>query len=327
MRLYEQMTQTHFDSWNLLADLGNPRPPVQFNVNHILPQCQRYQIDNIAEYYWQTSGTSGEWDLEDVFTFPSFLAPSQRCWFEYQMPTEIMQPTGLEKDKGLKGLRYGALSMLFDRAVTPMDFLDLKPSARYVLVLRIYSAYEKNKRVDGGYCNMFYAAVEEDGSLGRTRDGNYFYNVKTHIPSEATADERDAAIYATEHHAKPFLLAIGFLAASNIIVIDQEFRSKLKEKQKNTPQHKRKGKKYQYQVINIYPNRDKIRTKPTKSGAADKGDSASKKEPRYFTPHFRHYGPRFGKRKLFGNFEGILYMVPSVDKPKQAAKAKNVRLD
>jgi len=67
----------------------------------LLSKAQIFNIDNVAEYYWQSPQEN--WHIEK--DFPILTLPFDTCYFEYRMPegqNDVLQNCGILAQKGLR---------------------------------------------------------------------------------------------------------------------------------------------------------------------------------------------------------------------------------
>lgn len=261
----------------------------------------KMSVSNVAEYYF---GHDKEfWTMQD-FKLP--VPPFTSMWVEYRFPRLVRS-----KDMGETSVRS------YERGLVPyfgcfVGNVDYEQSTGQAKIFEKGSNYDK---VDGylrgkpdlnGWMlrgSMYYVGREDrvelvgeniDMAFKLADDGSMS---EFSFPSEMGKDSEERASKAYFLH--PILLAFSFRNCKNIEVVDVEAPRKLQAARI------RRGKEplIRYSVVNVLPLAN-LKASTNRSVVSADGQGVAL---HIRAGNFAHYGDKFGRKKLFGKYEGMYW--------------------
>lgn len=291
MRLYDTLLKSDVTRQNYLT--SDP-----FSIADVLPQAVRYDIANVALYYWQNDKTY--WDIAEPAHFPSLAPPHPYTWLEYKMPTRLKLESGEKYAPQLAKERMGCLVTAIDRKAGDGDFSPYTDETKWVLEGYIFIAPGRgraNNRLHAALIEGamgFYIPVNGDGSLGGYTDESGPFRVI--VP---TLRDRATLSTSVAQHAKPFLLTFAFLSCNNVLIVDHDPRPRGKRSGKR----KKRRQPVSYRTLEIAPLRDVLRVR----GKTSRPTGRRLRSVSITRGHFRTYTE---SGKLFGKYTGRFW-IPS----------------
>lgn len=294
MKLYDTILTANPPRRNHLT--GN-----MFDAADMLHAAVRYNIFNVALYYWQNDKTF--WDIAETAHFPSLAPPHPVTWLEYKMPTRFIMESGERYRPELAKEIAGCLMIAIDRNDTdqPALFDPYTDSTRWLLEGHMFISPAQGRPKNRTHQalvtqpNGFLLPVAGDGSLGAFADGSGPFRVA--IPP--TAPDQALISSAIAQHSKPFLLTFSFLSCNNVLIVDHDPRPKRKRNRSKKPRRKA----HSYRTLEIRPLKDVLRVRGKKRGKSGRKLSSVS----ITRGHFRTYTE---SGKLFGKYTGRFW-IPS----------------
>lgn len=249
------------------------------------------QIDNVAEYYFTSSGQE-YWDL--TLHFPNLAPPFPMAWFEHKMPKVIHsdQCGDSHVENYAPRGRVGVLMLAADRA--HIQATEIPGNFKWLLNFEIYVDYGNGEAV-GPNCSI-QLCVDADGKIIDAPQA------RSYALSEAN---KIIESFITWIH--PVLLSISFMHCKNVTILDEPVIKPLAKKF-----HKRTG---------IWPARTKVlQIEPLKAILRHEGGSHEvglAKAVHICRGHFRDY--REG-RGLFGKYHQLVWQPAIVRGGKKGEK-------
>lgn len=264
-------------------------------LSDLLPQAVRYDIANVAIYYWQNPQTY--WDIAEPAHFPGLAPPHRYTWLEYKMPTRFVMESGERYKPELAKERMGCLVVASDRRDGLIDFGRYSDETRWVIEGHMFVSPGRGRPLNHLHGSLvmrphgFILPVADNGSLGGYADGSGPFRLA--IPPDAAGSPTITS--AVAQHSKPFLLTFSFLSCNNVLVIDHDPRPK---KRRNPAKNRQL---HPYKTLEIRPLKDVLRVSGKKRGATGRRLSSVS----ITRGHFRTYTE---SGKLFGKYTGRFWI-------------------
>lgn len=308
------------------ADFHNaPRMAHEFRQS--LSEAVPILIDNVARYYFTNKGV-GEWTLSD---FPNIAPPFEKYWMEFKGigPQEIGQQMWAELSQDYSGnatvpIACGLLVESFpvdetaviqdsiddsDNTLVHYDPKEVKwytrstvvyelPNWKKPMVIGLYHIYitpegeqhPTSKRRMHTEC-FWRRPVEEPKSLLDVRGWENYRKAQDDIKILMAQFARLVLM--------PAMLATTFLHCGNVSI---EADASVPAFKKKSWLKKKKRPMVEFKVLNIGGV-----TRSLKESGSETEGTGLKRALGIRRGFFRHYGPKWGKGKLFGKHEGMFW--------------------
>lgn len=248
--------------------------------------CQHFVIDNVAEYYYKCDK---EYWLIDK-DFPFAVPPFHSCWFEFEMPDYSYSRVkgiapGPKVPEGVK-IYMGGFAV---KRTDVNDICQYECSiARFTVDTRTAMIIKKEKSIGLRY------NLDENGEMKNML-----------FPTEITGHLSDDQLCTVYYRMHPILLALSLMHCSNTEIVEVEAPPKLQKARvrRNKPPI------VKYSVINIVPSNRKQTKRKVET---DSSGEASQVALHIRRGYFRKYGPKYGRKLLFGKYEGCFWEEPRV---------------
>ncbi len=231
----------------------------------------KIDVTNVAEYYFHHD--------EEFWTLDQFEGSKplfDSCWVEYRYPREVRSIA-----EGVH--RVGA----YDRGQVPYFGCLVKALSNGYFDLTGSLYYVHAKGIDLGVSSSIQFHLSDDGKPDEYR-----------VPKWMGDDDQARATLAQYLH--PILLAFSFANCSNVETVEVTAPAKLQRARIR----REKMPLVSYRVINILPL-SKAKSGPRVRTVESDGQGVALHIRR---GHFAHYGPKYGRGKLFGRLEGQFWI-------------------
>jgi hypothetical protein len=242
-----------------------------FGIEQNLNKSTVFNIDNVAEYYFQSKQV--EWHMG--LDFPMVITPFENTFFEFQMPHMGYFLEGMKFTDS--GIRFGALIVRHD--------MDEGESPKAILECVLFGS----KNHDPFFMGGLKLAVDKYGSWmplpGQDNDKGFQYLLYGE-------DDKSQLILkdGIDQFMRPIFLAISFLHCKNVTTIEQGAGLNLGKRKRHVPSVK-------YHVLNIEPMKKVLKTE-------GKSDEVGLKQALHICRgHFKDYR----ETGLFGKFHDIYW--------------------
>lgn len=304
--------------------------PFALRCRDTLARAVPILIDNVARYYFQNRGLR-DWSFDD---FPNIAPPFETYWMEFRgiKPEDAhpdsrgTTPTRMQVVPRAVGLLVEASDAAPD-LLSPMRIEETGESVayppdevRWVTRNTIFYEYERGASPKltrplaiGSYTLYITPEGEQHPLSKRNLQVEYFW--RTDPEREDGEDEiayqgRRAEAWDEMKRTLgsfarlvllPSLLATTFLHCRNTGLVPDDSVS---EKVRRAYRRRKKRPMVEFKVLDITGTTKQLRT----AGAEDTREGSGLKRALHIRRgHFKHYGAKYGKGKLFGRYEGMFW--------------------
>ncbi len=232
----------------------------------------KFDVTNVAYYYFHHDEET--WNLDQ---FVGARPPFKKCWVEYRWPRSVRSV-----ERGENTLKC------FESGKTPYfgGFVTTVGEDKFDVAGTVYYVDSRNAiEIVKGYSIRY--VVNSDASIGEIS-----------MPRSMGDDAEEMALSAVVLH--PVMLAFSFANCKNIEVVDVEAPVKLQKAR----MRRDKLPLVTYKIINVLPLA-KAQSPRSRTVVSADGQGVALHIRR---GHFAHYGPKYGRGKLFGRLEGQFWI-------------------
>lgn len=261
----------------------------------IFQTAVKFQIDNVAEWFW--TDDREVWDLADEEFFPNMAPPYNIFWMEYETPrVSVSNSKTVDMRHVIRpGHRTGMLL-----TYEPID------NGGWHVFGFMFSGH-KHDGVEGGDI-VAHLVLNPDGTLSTPTEGERTYELvlpprlEEGLSRNTTQEVYNEAISGLSQHIKPPMLAVCLMHTNNSIIVDHTVPLS-KAKRKRLAREGQKIEPVTFKTIHITPMQTKVQRRGGVAGPPT-GRTIERRRA-----HFRTYG-KDGKGKLFGKWSGTWFWSP-----------------
>ena len=275
--------------FDLLMNPALYEPSLGHEVLDLLDQCELFDIQNVADYIFQTDPKESWNSVGD--NFPNLAPPFENMFFEYDVSTTMMFEAGIidVDNGGVKRVGIHVLSTDNNKGKNPGD-------QRWI---QWYFAYALKE--DGQVWPFGQSLTIDVDNIGRPMGNSGVFGKRACIGAGqdyviSTADENGYLAILPSSGIPfvfvPVLFAISLMHCKNVVARDQ-----IDINQHRGGRRNRHAPKYYYKVLNINPIKMLLQTK----GKID--SNGLQRALHICRGHFKDYS----ENGLFGRFKNIFW--------------------